>query len=45
LANSEASSAEAQPRRRFTTLASPLTPFMAAAHTAATFGQACISAS
>ena len=45
LANSEASSGLAQPRRRFTTLASPFTPFMAAAQAAATFGHASISAS
>src|SRR4029079_5285838 len=45
LANSEASIGLAQPRRRLTVLASPLTAFIAAAHDTATFGHARISAS
>ena len=42
---SDASSGDSQLRRRFTALASPLMPFIAAAHATATRGHARISAS
>ena len=42
---SDASSGDGQLRRRFTVLASPFTPFIAAAHVVATVGHAAISAS